>query len=104
MKKLKLLKIYSLICIFALVTVYELISLLFLHETSSLVLLADTYHNFFTLLSLILLVISHKVSRHTVADITLSPDAEIISSYALNDRSNMLALSRTHLDGLDWVF
>lgn len=64
MKKLKMLKIYSLICIFALVTVYELISLLFLHETSSLVLLADTYHNFFTLLSLILLVISHKVSKH----------------------------------------
>lgn len=63
MNKLKLLKIYSLICLFALVTVYELI--LFFRKTSSLVLLADTYHNFFTLLSLILLVISHKVSKHS---------------------------------------
>lgn len=55
---LKLVKHYSLICIFALVFGAEFF---FAQVTGSLVLLLDSYHKLYVLLSLVLLVISCKV-------------------------------------------
>lgn len=59
MKTLRLVKIYALTCSFAIIAGVEF---LFSQMTGSLVLLLDSYHNLFTLLSLVLLVISHKLS------------------------------------------
>ena len=59
MKTLRLVKIYALTCSFAIISGVEF---LFSQMTGSLVLLLDSYHNLFTLLSLVLLVISHKLS------------------------------------------
>lgn len=59
MKTLRLIKIYALICSFVIVAGAEFF---FSQATGSLVLLLDSYHNLFTLLSLVLLVISYKLS------------------------------------------
>lgn len=59
MKTLRLVKIYALASSFAVTCIGEFI---LSQTTGSLVLLLDSYHNLFTLLSLVLLVISHKLS------------------------------------------
>lgn len=58
MRKLRLVKIYALICSFILIAGAEF---LLSQMTGSLVLLLDSYHNLFTLLSLLLLVISYRL-------------------------------------------
>lgn len=58
MQRLRLVKIYALICCFAGISGTEF---LLSQMTGSLVLLLDSYHNLFTLLSLVLLVISHRL-------------------------------------------
>lgn len=64
MKTLKLVKIYALIVLYGLMCAAGFVCS---QITQSLVLLLDSYHNLFTTLSLILLVISHKVSGHEQA-------------------------------------
>ena len=59
MQGLRLARIYALIAIFALMSVSEFLAS---QATGSLVLLLDCYHSLFTLCSLILLVISHKLA------------------------------------------
>ena len=58
MQTLRLVKIYALICCFMAITAAEF---LLSQMTGSLVLLLDSYHNLFTLLSLVLLVISWRL-------------------------------------------
>lgn len=58
MAHIRLVQIYSLICCFVLITGTEF---LFAQMTNSAVLLLDCYHNLFTLLSLVLLVISYRL-------------------------------------------
>lgn len=59
MKTLKLVKVYALLLLYGFVFVAELVGSQLTH---SLVLLVDSYHNLYTILSLLLLVISYKVS------------------------------------------
>ena len=58
MKTLKLVKIYSLIILYSLLFIAGFVGS---QLTQSLVLLLDSYHNLYTTLSLLLLVISHKL-------------------------------------------
>lgn len=58
MKTMQLVKVYALICLYALVFIAELVANQFSH---SLTLLVDSYYNLYTVLSLLLLVISFKV-------------------------------------------
>lgn len=58
MRNLRLVKIYALICSFTVIAGAEF---LLSQMTGSLVLLLDSYHNLFTLLSLVLLVISYRL-------------------------------------------
>lgn len=61
MKTLKLVKVYAIIVLYTLIFAAELFGS---QVTQSLVLLVDSYHNLYTILSLLLLVISHKVKTH----------------------------------------